>query len=141
VVNMHANQNGTLFPISQDKLNYTPSGVNCKVRMAQTPEIKVTHNEGDIERKENSRRFFNRDYNEVIVEGEICVANYKDKTIKMKVLRDIEGELVSSQKTWTNKQEQATLRVNPSYQVSWEMELKPGEEQKWKYQYKVYVNM
>ena len=59
----------------------------------------------------------------------------------MKVLRDIEGELVSSQKTWTSKQEQATLRVNPSYQVSWEMELKPGKEQKWKYQYRVYVNL
>ncbi len=141
VVNILSQQNGHSYPISQDKLGYTPSAVKCKVRVAQTPEIKVTHGEGDIERKENVRRFFSQTYDEITVEGEVCVVNHKDKPVTVKVLRSIEGAPVSSDRSWKTQQEQATLRVNSRFDVEWDLDLKAGEEQKWKYRYKVYVRL
>lgn len=130
---------GTSFPTSQDKLPYTPPGVKCKVRIADTPEIKVSHGEGETDRTENVRQYHNCNYDEVSVEGEICVVNHKDIPAKVRVRRTIEGAPIGSDRTWTQQQEQATLRINSMYEVEWELELKPGEEQKWKYRYKVLV--
>lgn len=130
---------GTSFPISQDKLPYTPPGVKCKVRIADTPEIKVSHGEGETDRKENVRQYHNCNYDEVSVEGEICVVNHKDIPTKVRVRRTIEGMPIGSDRNWTQQQEQATLRINSMYEVEWELDLKPGEEQKWKYRYKVLV--
>ena len=139
VANILSLVGGTSFPISQDKLPYTPPGVKCKVRIAETPEIKVSHGEGEIDRKENVRQYHNCNYEEVTVEGEVCVVNHKDAAVKMRVQRTIEGTPLSADRDWTKQQEQATLRVNPTFEVEWELDLKPGEEKKWKYRYKVFV--
>lgn len=141
VANITSQSGGITYPLSQDKLPYTPPSAKCKVKIAQTPEIKVTHGEGDVERKENTFMFFSRSYDEIKVEGQVCVVNYKKEPVRLKIKRSIEGSPLSSEGKWTTTQEQATLRVNPSYEVEWEIELKPGEEKKWKYTYKVYVNL
>lgn len=139
--NILSQSGGVTYPLSQDKLPYTPPTANCKVKIAQTPEIKVTHGEGDVERKENTFLFFSRSYDEVKVEGQVYVVNYKKEPVTLKIKRNIEGTPLSSEHKWTTVQEQATLRVNPSYEVEWVIELKPGEEKKWKYSYKVYVDL
>lgn len=140
-VNITSQTNGITYPVSQDKLPYTPPTANCKIKIAQTPEIKVTHGEGDVERKENTFLFFSRNFDEVKVEGQVYVVNYKKEPVTIKIKRNIEGTPLSSEYKWTTVQEQATLRVNPSYEVEWVIELKPGEEKKWKYSYKVYVDL
>ncbi len=61
--------------------------------------------------------------------------------VTLKIKRSIEGTPLSSDQKWTTAQEQATLRVNPSYEVEWVIELKPGEEKKWTYTYRVYVDL
>ncbi len=139
VANILSLVGGNSFPISQDKLPYTPPGVKCKVRIAETPEIKVSHGEGETDRRENVRQYQNCNYDELTVEGEICVVNHKDIATKVRVLRTIEGTPIGSDWTWKQQQEQATLRINSMYEVEWEVDLKPGEEQKWKYRYKVLV--
>ena len=141
VVNITSQANGITYPLSQDKLPYTPPTAKCKVKIARSPEIKVTHGEGDVERKENTFLFFSRSYDEVKVEGQVYVVNYKKEPVTLKIKRNIEGAPLSSEYKWTTVQEQATLRVNPSYEVEWVIELKPGEEKKWKYSYKVYVDL
>ncbi len=140
-VNILSQSNGVTYPLSQDKLPYTPPKAKCKVKLAQTPEIKVTHGEGDVERKGDTFRFFSRSYDEVRVEGLVCAVNYKKEPVTLKIRRTIEGTLLSTEQKWETTQEQATLRVNPSHQVEWSIELKPGEEKKWKYAYKVYIDL
>ncbi|MCB9356770.1 MAG: DUF4139 domain-containing protein [Saprospiraceae bacterium] len=141
VVNINSQSGDVMYPLSQDKLPYTPAGAKCKVKIAETPEIKVTNGEGDVGRKEDAFRFFSRTYDEVTVEGQVCVTNYKNETVRLKVKRSLEGMPLSSEQGWTTTQEQATLRANPSFELEWAIELKPGEEKKWKYSYKVYVNL
>ena len=94
-----------------------------------------------MERKENTFLFFSRSYDEVKVEGQVYAVNYKKEPGTLKIRRNIEGAPLSSEQKWTSAQEQATLRVNPSFEVEWVIELKPGEEKKWKYAYKVYVDL
>ncbi|MBK7935904.1 MAG: DUF4139 domain-containing protein [Lewinellaceae bacterium] len=141
VANILSQSGGVTYPLSQDDLPYTPPTAKCKVKIAQTPEIKVTHGEGDVERKENTFLFFSRSYDEVKVEGQVYAVNYKKEPVTLKIRRNIEGAPLSSEQKWTSAQEQATLRVNPSFEVEWVIELKPGEEKKWKYAYKVYVDL
>ncbi len=130
-----------LQPISQDRLPYTASGATGKIRISETPEIKVTETEGDIKREENVFKFFNNHYDKVTIEGQVCVVNYKNEPVLLKIKRKIEGKPLSSdEQKWTLKQEAATLRVNSEYELEWEITLKPGEERKWKYQYEVLVN-
>lgn len=138
--NISAKAGDDLQPISQDMLPYTPAGAKCKVKIAQSPEVKVTHAEGDVDREENAKRFFSNTYDRVKIEGQVCVVNYKNEPITLKIRRAIEGTPGQSDQKWALTQEQATLRVNPSYTAEWTLELKPGEERKWKYNYEVFVN-
>lgn len=139
--NILSQSGGVTYPLSQDKLPYTPPKAKCKVKLAQTPEIKVTHGEGDVERKGDTFRFFSRSYDEVRVEAQVFVVNYKKEPVTLKIRRNIEGTSLSSEQKWVTKQEQATLRVNPSHEVEWVVELKPGEEKNWKYSYTVYIDL
>lgn len=141
IVNLLSQSSAGLQPLSQDILPYTAPGASCKVKIAETPEIRVTQGEGDVDRQENAKKFFGTTYDKVKIEAQVYAVNYKNEPVTLKIRRNIEGTLLSSEQKWTTKQEQATLRVNPSYQLEWVIELKPGEERKWTYSYEVYVNM
>lgn len=134
-------EKGELQPVSQDKLPYATPGAPCKVRIAESPEIRVTQNDGDIKREENVETRFSHNYDRITIEGEICAVNYKTEPVTLKVKRTIEGKpTISNDQKWTLTQEAATLRINSEYLVEWEMTLKPGEEKKWKYQYEVLMD-
>lgn len=139
--NLLSQSTAGLQPLSQDILPYTAPSATCKVRIAQTPEIKVTQGEGDVDREENAKKFFSTTYDKVKIEAQVLAVNYKTEPVTLKIRRNIEGAPLASEQKWTLKQEQATLRVNPSYTLEWVIELKPGEERKWTYSYEVFVNM
>lgn len=140
-VNLLSRNNNGLQPVSQDVLPYTAPGATCKVRIAETPEIRITQAEGDVDRQENAKKFFSTTYDKVKIEAQVSVVNYRNEPVKIKVKRTVEGNPLQSEQKWTSTQEQATLRVNPSYTLEWVIELKPGEERKWTYSYEVFVNM
>jgi hypothetical protein len=139
--NLLSQSTAGLQPLSQDILPYTAPSATCKVKIAQTPEIKVTHGEGDVEREENAKKFFSTTYDKVKIEAQVLAINYKTEPVTLKIRRNIEGAPLASELKWKTKQEQATLRVNPSHTLEWVVELKPGEERKWTYSYEVFVNM
>lgn len=141
VVNVLSRAGADLQPVSQDMLPYTPPGGTCKVRIAQSPDIEVTHVEGVTDRKENAKNYFSRTYDLISAEGQICAFNYKKEPIKLKIRRPLEGKPLQSDQPWNLTQEQASLRVNSTYVIEWEIELKPGEERKWKYSYEILVNL
>ena len=71
----------------------------------------------------------------ISVEGPTVVVNYKSEPVKIKIRRSLEGSPLSSEQKWTLTQEQATLRVNSTDEIEWELELKPGDGHTWKYTY------
>lgn len=141
IVNLLSQNSAGLQPLSQDMLPYAAPGATCRVKIAETPEIRVTQAEGDVDRQENAKKFFSTSYDKVKIEAQVYAVNYKTESVTLKIRRSIEGAPLSTEQKWTTKQEQATLRVNPSHLLEWVIELKPGEERKWTYSYEVYVNM
>lgn len=140
-VNILSRSGADLQPVSQDMLPYTPPGGICKVRIAQSPEIEVKQAEGVLDRKENVKYLFNKSYDLITIEGQLCAVNYKKEPVKLKIRRSVEGKPLQSDQPWSLSQEQASLRINSNFVIEWEMELKPGEERKWKYSYEVLVNL
>ncbi len=133
------NKNG-LQPVSQSLLPYTAPGATCKVMVAQAPNIKVNHVEAVTERRENSVEFFLHKYDVAKVEGKVSVCNYKSEPATIRIHRSIIGKLLSSEQEWKKQEENAYLWVNSSFEVEWEITLKPGEERSWKYAYEVLVD-
>ncbi|MDO8969455.1 MAG: DUF4139 domain-containing protein [Saprospiraceae bacterium] len=133
------NKNG-LQPLSQSLLPYTAPGAQCKVLVAQVPDLKVNHTEAVTERRENQAEFFLKKYDVAKVEGRVKVANYKSEPATIRIHRSIVGKPLSSEQEWKKREENAYLWVNSSFEVEWEITLKPGEERSWKYSYEVLVD-
>ena len=133
------NKNG-LQPLSQSLLPYTAPGAQCKVLVAQAPDLKVNHAEAVTERRENQAEFFLKQYDVAKVEGRVLVANYKSEPAIIRIHRSIVGKPLSSEQEWKKQEENAYLWVNSSFEVEWEITLKPGEERSWKYAYEVLVD-
>jgi hypothetical protein len=108
--------------------------------VAQAPDIKVNHVEAVTERRENVAEFFLHRYDVAKVEGMISVINYKSEPVTLHIHRSIIGKPLSSEQEWKKQEENAYLWVNSSFEVEWEITLKPGEERTWKYSYEVLVD-
>ena len=73
----------------------------------------------------------------------VIIKNYKKKAVKLEVKRTILGKLLKSDVKWnTYKKIKGIYNsgVNATNEVSWNVELKPGEEKKIKYSYSVYMS-
>jgi hypothetical protein len=127
-------------PISQDILNYTSMKGNVSLKLTESPDISVTQTEKEIERKSNIRKNGEIQYDLITVEAEIKIKNYKSKEVKMNINRLVLGELLKSNVDWkkTDKINYYSY-LNKSTAVTWETNVKAGEEKLIKYSYKVVV--
>jgi len=134
------NEKGNKKPISQDLLSYTPLKGDNSLKLTESPDIKVSQNEKETDRKTNIRRRGEVQYDQITVEAEIKIKNYKTKDVKINVKRLVSGELLKSNVDWkkTDKINYSNY-LNQSSQVIWETNLKAGEEKTIKYSYKIVV--
>lgn len=127
-------------PLGQDILKYTPIGSSIPVKITQAPDIQVTDEEKETARKEDARKKGGYYYDLVTIDGEITVANRKDKDITLTVTRPVTGRIVT---VGTNAKvtTQATISsaVNPENLVVWEVPVKARGEVKIDYRYEAYL--
>jgi hypothetical protein len=140
VVNLLSENKNGLQAVSQSQLAFTAPGATSKVTIAQAADIKVNHVEAVVERRENETEFFLHKYDVAKVEGNVSVTNYKSEPATIKIRRSIVGKPLSSAQDWQKQEENAYLGVNSSFEVVWEITLKPGESRSWKYDYEVLVD-
>ncbi|MBN2682390.1 MAG: DUF4139 domain-containing protein [Bacteroidales bacterium] len=135
-------ENGEVKPISQDMMKYTPSQSNGFLKITVSPDISVKDKEEEVKRTEKAKKKDNSYYDFVTVEGIIKAKNYKKTSVKVSVQRSVTGEMKDSNITWdvAKKLNSANYyNINPTNDVSWELELKPGEEKEIKYSYTIYI--
>lgn len=124
-------------PVSQNQLDFVPTGQMAKVKMTQVPDISVLDSEKEIDRQRDVRNYWDL----VTVEATVEVGNFKKHAVNLEVEREITGELIETDHPW--QAYPITRNLNADNQVnftSWTFELKPGEKKKITYRYKVYVN-
>jgi len=137
VVNKQNSQNK---PISQDKLDYTSMKEENSLRLTESPDIKVEHTEKQIQRRVNIREHREIIYDQITVEAEIKIKNYKSKDVKMNVKRLVLGGLGKSSIDWKKIEKiDYNSSLNKSTEVTWETTVKAGEEMVIKYSYVLIV--
>ena len=127
-------------PLSQDKLSYVPAGGKGKMKITVAPDISVKDSEREIAREENKKKKDGYNYDLITVEGKVELRNYKDKTIKLNISRNIVGETTKSSEKWnTKKLVMLYNAINPSQEVEWEVDLAAGKTMEITYQYQIYA--
>jgi hypothetical protein len=131
---------GTSQPVSQDQLKYTPPEGEVFIKITQAPDIRVSHQEEEVEVQTNAKRKRRVSYDLVTVQGTVHVKNFRNKTVDLNVRRLIHGNLVSSDVDWLKAPVvDFSDNLNDKTNVCWELNLESGEEVTVQYRYQVYV--
>lgn len=134
-----SNKNNLITPISQGRLNYTPYGETCYLKMSVTPNVSIQDSD-EVISKENAPSFY---YSVVKkIQGEIKVTNFKNEKLKLQINRDIAcAELTKSSENWSVINTQYQLfQYNQVYKVLWDLEVEPGQTKVITYEYVIHSN-
>ena len=133
------NEQGRKRPISQDLMKYTASGSNAFVKLTETPDIKITHTEKQIEVKPNATKWRNNNYTLYKISGQIKVQSFKKKAIELNIRRQIVGTLLKTSKDWLKGELVNFNSPNERNNVCWELKVPAKGETTIDYEYEVYV--
>ncbi|MEI6915490.1 MAG: hypothetical protein WCL39_10190, partial [Armatimonadota bacterium] len=126
------------LPVAQDTLKYTPQGGKSTLKLTVATDVR-----GEQEQIELSRtptKLYNRDYDEVTVQGKLTVKNWKPDAIKLIVKKSLIGEALKiGQGGKAAKVVKQLNATNPTTEVEWEFTLDPKAEKTLEYQYKVLI--
>lgn len=125
-------------PLAQDTLKYTPKGAKINLKLTIASDVVSSKRETETSRKRGVK-LDNQTFDEVIVEGELTIKNWKTKPIKLLVSKKLTGEVVEAADGKVNKIWQGLTGSNPNSRIEWEKTLPAGEEISLKYNYKVYI--
>ncbi len=131
----------SIVPISQEKLNYTPVGETCIVKMAISPNIIIRQSEKEISRQKDAI-LRNGYYGYLVkVKGEIELINLKNDKIDMMVNRNIRAvELIESSEEWKIMQTYRHIFAkNQTNIIQWNFVVEPNGKKIISYEYKVHV--
>ena len=121
-----------------DILKYTPKGSSGKLKITVSPDIQVSDDEKELDRKQDFRKKDGYYYDLVKIEGEIRVKNYKDKMVALQVSKSITGKILNAGSGGKIKQiPNARDVLNSENLLEWELKINSGETGKITYQYEV----
>jgi hypothetical protein len=126
-------------PLAQDIINYTPKGTRTNLKLTIATDIKTDRHEYELERQRDVR-LYHYSYDLVTVKGELFIKNAKSKEVTMEIKKRVTGEVLEASHNGKVEKVAEGLRgVNYNSFISWEIPVKPGEEVRVIYTYKVYI--
>lgn len=124
----------------QDVCYYTAPGAETTIRMNRAMNVLAEESEVEIERKRNAATFYGYQYDLVKVKGELKLRSRLDELVNIEITKELSGEVLEKS---SNAEDITTAKgfkqVNPRHILTWEIELKAGEEQQLSYTYQVYI--
>ena len=136
-------ENNMISPVSQDMMKYVPVKGEGFLKITVSPDINVKDKEIETSRQPKVKKQGSQYYDLITVEGKIKVKNFRDKEVKLNIKREIFGELKTCDIAWKHvrnvKNYYYSGSINPSNNVDWVINLKPGEENEITYTYTFYV--
>lgn len=129
--------------LGQDMIEYTPVGARSDLKITQAVSVRAEHTESEIGRTPNAMQMSRMPpFDEVIIKGEVRVANYKDEAIRIEIVKTFEGELIEADGSPEKRKLAAGLQqVNPQTQLTWTQTVEPGADNALmlEYTYKLYA--
>jgi len=133
------NEQGRRRPVSQDLMKYTASSSNAFIKLTETPDIKISHTEKQMEVKPNAKRWRDNNYTLYKISGQIKVQSFKKKAVDLNIRRQITGTLLKTNKDWLKGELVNFNSPNEKNNVCWELKVAAKGEVTIDYEYEVYV--
>lgn len=128
--------------IGQDMLNYTAPNSKATLKITKALDIHPDLIEEELDRQIGAipRTNYTRAYDLVTAKGTVQIVNYKSQAVKVKVYKQLIGEVTkTSHNGQTTKNKVGLRSVNPNSEIRWTLDMKPGEKIELTYDFKVYV--
>ncbi len=115
--------------IGQTKLSYTAAGDQTTVQINRALNVRAEQTEREVSREpEAVKRYNNVFYDRVTLEGKLVVTNFQDKAVPLEIKKTLSGEV---QQTSLPAKDIALARGiqrnNPVHELTWTLDLQPGE--------------
>ncbi len=136
------------LPVAQELLTYTSIGGKALVPVTVAMDVRAEHGEEEIDRKPNALHWYSTHYVLVRKRGEVTVANHRAEAIDLRITTAIAGRVMEASDgakivindyrpgDWQND---SMARVNNHSDVTWELNLKPGETRTMSYEAQFYL--
>ena len=128
--------------LGQDTIKYTPPNASSELKITHAISIKGEQNEYETERRRNAAQFYHSNYDLVTIKGELELTNYKTEDVTVEITKTLIGEIQETTGDPEIVKLASGLRmVNPTSQLVWTVDVKPGKDNQIKliYTYQVYV--
>lgn len=126
--------------LGQDILKYTPQKGKATLRITKAVSVKAEQTELEIARKREAERFYGDYFDLITVDGKLSVRNFQQKAITLEITKTLSGEVKASEpRAAVEKQARGLRRMNGIVNLTWTVELGPGERKDLSYKYEVYV--
>lgn len=128
--------------IGQDLLNYTAPKSKASLRITKALDVQAELAEEEVSRELEAikRTNYSSAYDLVNARATVRLVNYKSEPVKLKVTKQLVGEVANVSNGGKATKGTAGLRaVNPNSTIVWTLDMKAGETIELKYDFKVYV--
>jgi len=128
-----------VMPVAQDVLRYTPPGGRQTLRLTVATDVRAEQSQVETARREVM--LAGDDHDEVTVTGKLKIKNWKNKAIKLNIVKTLVGEVQqASREGQVRKVAKRLTAVNPNSEIEWEFTLEPKAEVELTYQYLVWLD-
>lgn len=128
--------------LGQDESRYTAVGADALIRITKALDVRADQYEEEVERVRGALKVYNSTptHDLVTVKGTLEIQNRKPEAIKMKITKDVTGEVVASTgDSKVIKNTKGLRDVNAHARIEWTPTVEPGKTITLTYTYKVYV--
>ena len=125
-------------PLAQAQLTYTPVKGSSEMQLSKAVDVQTKNEEEETGREKSTVKKTSAAYYEKITNsGSITITNYKDKKIKIRVTKNIDGVFVTADNTGKSRKIKSTIDSDgtQSTEIYWEMDVEAGAKLLLKYEY------
>ncbi|MCC6698857.1 MAG: DUF4139 domain-containing protein [Candidatus Hydrogenedentes bacterium] len=124
----------------QDICYYTAPGADTTIRMNRAMNVLAEQAEVETSRRLSAATFNNYPHDLVQVRGELKLQNRQDKAVTVEITKAMSGEVLDMSPEGKDVKTATGLKqINPKHNLTWTLEVQPGEEKVIAYNYEVYV--
>ncbi|HZH97505.1 MAG TPA: hypothetical protein VEX38_00920 [Fimbriimonadaceae bacterium] len=129
--------------MGQDTIPYTSPGAEVSHKLSKALDIAPEATEEETERQRNALQHppgTSVYYDLVTVKGTLMIQNRKNQAVKMRVTKELTGEILSADNNPKIVKTVKGLReLNPRQRLTWDLNLAAGAKTTLTYTYKLYV--
>ncbi len=127
--------------IGQDMLRYTSAGADAQLRITKSLDVHAARSEEEVSRIKQAINVSGiGNFDLVTLKGTLEVENRKPDAVKLKIKKEITGEVISTEGSpKITKTAKGLRQMNPRSLLEWTLDVPSGKHVSVSYTYKVYI--